>query len=149
MSSLLLCISCVVFFLMIRRPPRSTRTDTLFPYTTLFRSLAILRARAGDYVRDTLSESAGFEGELVNIEDLPNARCSADLCANNIVADDRNWRVLATRSGYMLPWRVLQAQCRQADIVISDRLLPRSCQPRRLQPERRFLDRHCGMWITL
>src|SRR3546814_14721299 len=27
-----------VFFLMIRRPPRSTRTDTLFPYTTLFRS---------------------------------------------------------------------------------------------------------------
>src|SRR3546814_6593237 len=32
------CTSCF-FFLMIRRPPRSTRTDTLFPYTTLFRSL--------------------------------------------------------------------------------------------------------------
>src|SRR3546814_4067125 len=30
---------CLVFcFLMIQRPPRSTRTDTLFPYTTLFRS---------------------------------------------------------------------------------------------------------------
>src|SRR3546814_8591246 len=29
---------CLIFFLMIRRPPRSTRTDTLFPYTTLFRS---------------------------------------------------------------------------------------------------------------
>src|SRR3546814_9139057 len=29
------------FFLMIRRPPRSTRTDTLFPYTTLFRSAAV------------------------------------------------------------------------------------------------------------
>src|SRR3546814_8010075 len=28
---------------MIRRPPRSTRTDTLFPYTTLFRSLVIKR----------------------------------------------------------------------------------------------------------
>src|SRR3546814_7965154 len=28
----------LLFFLMIRRPPRSTRTDTLFPYTTLFRS---------------------------------------------------------------------------------------------------------------
>src|SRR3546814_11878827 len=28
----------LIFFLMIRRPPRSTRTDTLFPYTTLFRS---------------------------------------------------------------------------------------------------------------
>src|SRR3546814_10370665 len=41
-----LCHSCMyitfmcfmLFFLMIRRPPRSTRTDTLFPYTTLFRS---------------------------------------------------------------------------------------------------------------
>src|SRR3546814_7517774 len=29
---------CCFFFLRIRRPPRSTRTDTLFPYTTLFRS---------------------------------------------------------------------------------------------------------------
>src|SRR3546814_8532452 len=36
----------VFFFLMIRRPPRSTRTDTLFPYTTLFRS----RLRSG--IRD-------------------------------------------------------------------------------------------------
>src|SRR3546814_4364913 len=40
-SLLLLVVTCyLVFFLMIRRPPRSTRTDTLFPYTTLFRSLA-------------------------------------------------------------------------------------------------------------
>src|SRR3546814_14516622 len=30
------------FFLMIRRPPRATRTDTLFPYTTLFRSQAVV-----------------------------------------------------------------------------------------------------------
>src|SRR3546814_15476917 len=34
----LLVADACVFFLMIRRPPRSTRTDTLFPYTTLFRS---------------------------------------------------------------------------------------------------------------
>src|SRR3546814_4382452 len=33
------CVALILFFfLMIRRPPRSTRTDTLFPYTTLFRS---------------------------------------------------------------------------------------------------------------
>src|SRR3546814_17570930 len=33
-------LRCVIvfFFVMLRRPPRSTRTDTLFPYTTLFRS---------------------------------------------------------------------------------------------------------------
>src|SRR3546814_5610227 len=40
----LLCFASLlflsVFCLMIRRPPRSTRTDTLFPYTTLFRSVA-------------------------------------------------------------------------------------------------------------
>src|SRR3546814_19686734 len=41
-----LCSYCFsVFFLMIRRPPRSTRTDTLFPYTTLFRS----HLRVGTY----------------------------------------------------------------------------------------------------
>src|SRR3546814_20573676 len=45
-SLLFLCANVVFFiftlffFLMIRRPPRSTRTDTLFPYTTLFRSIA-------------------------------------------------------------------------------------------------------------
>src|SRR3546814_18325445 len=39
----MLSYRCFVFFflLMIRRPPRSTRTDTLFPYTTLFRSLEV------------------------------------------------------------------------------------------------------------
>src|SRR3546814_7502088 len=42
MSCLLVsaCVLCRCFFLIIRRPPRSTRTDTLFPYTTLFRSRA-------------------------------------------------------------------------------------------------------------
>src|SRR3546814_16766749 len=35
----------IFFFLIIRRPPRSTRTDTLFPYTTLFRSYV---RRAGE-----------------------------------------------------------------------------------------------------
>src|SRR3546814_1431167 len=51
-------VSFCFFFLMIRRPPRSTRTDTLFPYTTLFRSavqlqLAIIgdRGPAGEQAR--------------------------------------------------------------------------------------------------
>src|SRR3546814_13707912 len=54
MSVFFLCAVCVascfmsyVFFLMIRRPPRSTRTDTLFPYTTLFRSIQHIRRFAG------------------------------------------------------------------------------------------------------
>src|SRR3546814_3301489 len=36
-----------MFFLSIRRPPRSTRTDTLFPYTTLFRTRDVARAITG------------------------------------------------------------------------------------------------------
>src|SRR3546814_15812371 len=39
-----------IFFLMIRRPTRSTRTDTLFPYTTLFRS-QVISARTSDQMR--------------------------------------------------------------------------------------------------
>src|SRR3546814_13776223 len=39
---LLLCCWCL-FFLLIRRPTRSTRTDTLFPYPTLFRSIGVGR----------------------------------------------------------------------------------------------------------
>src|SRR3546814_12275753 len=39
------------FFLMIRRPPRSTRTDTLFPYTTLFRAPGVDEAAGQDHLR--------------------------------------------------------------------------------------------------
>src|SRR3546814_14874314 len=56
-------------FLMIRRPPRSTRTDTLFPYTTLFRSTASRGgsrcSRAGTAcgrVRDCRSTAAPADG---------------------------------------------------------------------------------------
>src|SRR3546814_3449837 len=46
----LLACFCLFFFLMIRRPPRSTRTDTLFPYTALFRSNTLICADAGALV---------------------------------------------------------------------------------------------------
>src|SRR3546814_13891397 len=42
----------VFFFLMIRRPPRSTRTDTLFPYTTLFRSSLRSPSEGRDHVEE-------------------------------------------------------------------------------------------------
>src|SRR3546814_12103395 len=43
-------MSYIFFFLMIRRPPRSTRTDTLFPYTTLFRSAMRSAETAGEWL---------------------------------------------------------------------------------------------------
>src|SRR3546814_7120094 len=45
---------------MIRRPPRSTRTDTLFPYTTLFRSLVV--RRANNYTIKQIGRSGGAGG---------------------------------------------------------------------------------------
>src|SRR3546814_4744923 len=45
------------FFVMIRRPPRSTRTDTLFPYTTLFRSAAPAAASPSWLCRPTRRRS--------------------------------------------------------------------------------------------
>src|SRR3546814_923994 len=58
------------FFLMIRRPPRSTRTDTLFPYTTLFRSekllgLTLLQCE-GVVDRGAVTIEEALEGEAAN-----------------------------------------------------------------------------------
>src|SRR3546814_20558585 len=48
----------MIFFLRIRRPPRSTRTDTLFPYTTLFRSKAVHAELADDLRRQPGADRA-------------------------------------------------------------------------------------------
>src|SRR3546814_16756267 len=70
-----------VFFLMIRRPPRSTRTDTLFPYTTLFRSLRLRDQHARLGFSDDQIESwfadAGLELERVEV--LPGQELTVQL----------------------------------------------------------------------
>src|SRR3546814_11895752 len=59
-------LSCTfsIFFLMIRRPPRSTRTDTLCPYTTLFRSL-VAQERSPWWLRLSVSRHCGESGPLL------------------------------------------------------------------------------------
>src|SRR3546814_11993281 len=54
-------VSFFFFFLMIRRPPRSTRTDTLFPYTTLFRSHTARAEQAQTLVRFGEQQSAALK----------------------------------------------------------------------------------------
>src|SRR3546814_12360852 len=66
MLLLKLFVLSIFFFLMIRRPPRSTRTDTLFPYTTLFRSRQFQRA----------ADIAG-SARPASISDADIARCVA------------------------------------------------------------------------
>src|SRR3546814_16124562 len=63
-------ISVIFFFLMIRRPPRSTRTDTLFPYTTLFRSRKRQREiAAGEIVHPAVAFGlADHRADMTRIE---------------------------------------------------------------------------------
>ncbi|HEX8448827.1 MAG TPA: ComEC/Rec2 family competence protein, partial [Allosphingosinicella sp.] len=107
--------------------------------------LALLRGRAGDYVRDLMSQSAGLEGEAEALETLRIAQCSADFCAAQV----RGWRLLASRSDRLVPVDALARACAEADIVVSDRRLPGPCRPRWLKADRDFLARSGGLAITL
>jgi competence protein ComEC len=109
--------------------------------------LAILRAKAGDYVRDVLAEGAGYDGDLAAIADLPEARCSADLCRVRIGASRRT--VLMTRTFNLVDRPLLERDCAGSDIVISDRRLPRWCRPRWLRIDRWLLARSGGVAVDV
>jgi competence protein ComEC len=109
----------------------------------------LLRPRAGDYVRDLLGEAAGFQGEAPAIESLPGARCGADLCVADVGSAGRRWRLLATRSTYLVDIGEMNRACAAADIVVSDRRLPRTCRPRWLKADRTLLARTGGLAIRL
>lgn len=111
--------------------------------------LATLRPRAGDYVRSVMSERFGDLGELDDLDALHGAVCSADVCRVDLVRGGRTWRVVATRSHYLLPPQNLREECAAADIVVSDRRLPPWCNPRWVKADRPFLARTGGMAISL
>src|SRR3546814_464748 len=74
---------------MMRRPPRSTRTDTLFPYTTLFRSDEHAVDERGDGGR-ALDRAIGGEGRLVpdHVDGLPFARLAHRIGERRILLVD-------------------------------------------------------------
>ncbi len=111
--------------------------------------LAMLRSRSGDFIRDMIRENAGIEGESQALEDWPNATCNGDSCLATVSAGGRDWQILATRSGHYIPALALVAACRRADIVVSERRLPDSCQPRWLKADRSLLSQVGGMTIDL
>src|SRR3546814_12198715 len=61
-------ITFCFFFLMIRRPPISTRTDTLFPYTTLFRSLEKTLCPFGEFFDVHVSRSFPLRNNVVFLQ---------------------------------------------------------------------------------
>ena len=110
--------------------------------------IALLRDRAGDYTRALLAEASGLDGEPLLLSDQPVARCSRDVCIADRTVSGRRWRIMATRSPYLVPTPALVAACRTADIVISDRRLPRGCSPRWLRLDGPVLRRTGGIAVT-
>src|SRR3546814_17167299 len=77
---------------MIRRPPGSTRTDTLFPYTTLFRSQ--LQEYAQKALRDGLiryDRGRGWSGPMRRV-DVDGDGCQSALLMSNIGLDYEDWQ---------------------------------------------------------
>ena len=110
--------------------------------------IAMLRDRAGDYTASMLAENGGVDGVPLLLSDRPEARCSRDLCLIERRAGGRTWRIVATRSLYMVPIEELIAACDHADIVISERRLPRTCHPRWMKLDRPMLAQTGGVAIN-
>src|SRR3546814_2896437 len=86
---------------MIRRPPRSTRTDTLFPYTTLFRSVVLTGVDVTSYGPDLPGEpTLGLliERILNKVPDLPRLRLSS---LDSVEIDDRMFALITQHERVM------------------------------------------------
>lgn len=106
---------------------------------------ALLHDRAGDFVRDTMSEAAGSDAPLGALADLDHVDCNSDFC---------RWQqnghiVLASRGGDRIEGAEMAAACAAADVVISDRWLPRECVARWLTVDRDSLAESGGLAIYL
>jgi competence protein ComEC len=111
--------------------------------------IALLRAKAGDYIRDMLLENAGTTAEPQALEQWPGAKCSPDICVIEIWRGAQNWRVLATRTPYPIPAMEMAAACKRVDIVVSDRWLPSSCRPQWIKADRNMLEQSGGLAFYL
>jgi competence protein ComEC len=109
----------------------------------------MLRDRSGDFMRSLMSEASGFDEEPGLLDGAPLGSCSRDACVAAIQRDGWEWRVLATRSTTRLDWAPLVQACAQADIVVSERRLPRGCTPRWLKLDRETLGRTGGVAVFL
>jgi competence protein ComEC len=111
--------------------------------------VALLRGRAGEFVRGMISEKAGSDGEAIRIEDWPGAQCTADNCVVTLKGKSRNWTLLATRTRNPIPSMEMAAACKRVDIVVSDRWLPKSCRPKWIKADRRLLEQTGGLAFYL
>jgi competence protein ComEC len=109
----------------------------------------ILRDRAGDYVRSLLAEASGFDGDPEILDGHPSSDCSHDACVALLHKGGAEWHLLATRSATRIDWDRITTACASADIVVSDRWLPRGCRPLWLKLDREALGRTGGVSVYL
>ena len=111
--------------------------------------VAVLRDRAGDYVRSTMAESSGLEGVVPDLDDVRGAACNDDACAVTLWRSGRAWHVLGLRTRSRFDREDLIRGCAAADVVVSDRRLPAACAPRLLKADAPALARTGGLAIRL
>lgn len=111
--------------------------------------LLVLRETRSDFTRENMLELAGVAGEPIPLSDWPGTRCSRDFCVSALERAGRTWQILMSRSRSYIEERALAAACERADIVVSERWLPRSCRPRWLKADRRMLTETGGLAIVL
>src|SRR3546814_16889264 len=106
---------------MIRRPPRSTRTDTLFPYTTLFRSAAAhywasraaVAAGQPALVQPRLRAAAANEETFYGLLAAESLGVETAIQRENIRADRRAWRALEDLPNVRVAIETGRASCRE------------------------------------
>jgi competence protein ComEC len=111
--------------------------------------VALLRGRAGEFVRGMISEKAGSFAKATPIEDWPGVQCTLDNCVIIVMGAERAWTLLATRTKNPIPSMEMAAACKRADIVVSERWLPLSCRPKWIKADRRLLEQSGGLAFYL
>ncbi|BBB08848.1 ComEC/Rec2 family competence protein [Sphingopyxis sp. EG6] len=110
---------------------------------------ALLRDRAGDYVRDTLSEAAGIDTPLAALAELDHVECNRDFCRWSHGEGAARRVILASRGRDRIEGADMAAACAAADVVISDRWLPRECAGRWMTIDRDSLAETGGLALYL
>lgn len=109
----------------------------------------LLRERSGDFIRQIVAQASGFDDDPQNLASRPFTSCSRDSCVAVIDRGGRRWQILATRSSQSIEWATMIQACAQADIVVSERWLPRGCTTHWLKLDRGSLGRTGGVAIYL
>ena len=110
---------------------------------------ALLRGRAGDYIRDTMAEAAGTDTPLLALADLEHVACNRDVCRWPQGEGGARRVILASHGRDRIEGPAMAPACATADVVISDRWLPHECKGRWLTIDRDSLMESGGLAIYL